>query len=55
VVRATGLISGNMLDCVIATDDTVDGRALYRAVVDADLEGVVAKHLGDAYRPNVTR
>jgi hypothetical protein len=25
-----------------------DGRALHRAVVDADLEGIVAKGLGDA-------
>jgi len=25
-----------------------DGRALYRAVVDADLEGIVAKRLADA-------
>jgi bifunctional non-homologous end joining protein LigD len=32
-----------------------DGKALYRAVVDADLEGIVAKHLGDPYRPNFTR
>jgi ATP-dependent DNA ligase len=24
-----------------------EGRALYRAVVDADLEGIVAKHLAD--------
>jgi ATP-dependent DNA ligase len=31
------------------------GRALHRAVVEADLEGIVAKHLADAYRPNVTR
>ena len=28
-----------------------DGRALYRAVVDADLEGIVAKRLADAYHP----
>lgn len=27
----------------------------YRAVVDADLEGIVAKRLADAYRPNLTR
>jgi ATP-dependent DNA ligase len=32
-----------------------DGRALYRAVVDADLEGIVAKRPDDAYRPNHTR
>jgi ATP-dependent DNA ligase len=31
-----------------------DGRALYRAVVEADFEGIVAKHLGDAYRPSIT-
>ena len=31
------------------------GRALYRAVVEADLEGIVAKRLADAYRPNLTR
>jgi hypothetical protein len=38
------------------TNDIIgDGRALYRAVVAADLEGVVAKHLGDAYRPKFTR
>jgi bifunctional non-homologous end joining protein LigD len=32
-----------------------EGRALYRAVVDADLEGVVAKHLADAYHPKLAR
>jgi ATP-dependent DNA ligase len=32
-----------------------DGRALYRAVVDADLEGIVAKRLTDPYRPTLTR
>jgi ATP-dependent DNA ligase len=32
-----------------------EGRALYRAVVDADLEGVVAKRLGDAYHPKLAR
>jgi hypothetical protein len=31
-----------------------EGRALYRAVVDADLEGIVAKHLADAYHPKLT-
>ena len=29
--------------------DRAHGRALYRAVVDADLEGIVAKRLADAY------
>jgi hypothetical protein len=28
-----------------------EGRALYRAVVDADLGGIVAKRLADAYHP----
>jgi ATP-dependent DNA ligase len=28
-----------------------EGRALFRAVVDADLEGIVAKRLADAYQP----
>jgi ATP-dependent DNA ligase len=32
-----------------------EGRALYQAVVDADLEGIVAKHLGDAYHPKLAR
>ena len=32
-----------------------EGRALYRAVVDADLEGIVAKRLTDPYRPTLTR
>ena len=32
-----------------------EGRALYRAVVDADLEGIVAKHLADAYHPKLGR
>jgi ATP-dependent DNA ligase len=30
-------------------------RGLYRAVVDADLEGIVAKHLADAYHPKLAR
>lgn len=29
--------------------------ALYRAVVDADLEGIVAKRLADAYYPKLAR
>jgi ATP-dependent DNA ligase len=32
-----------------------EGRALYRAVVDADLEGIVAKHLRDVYHPKLAR
>jgi bifunctional non-homologous end joining protein LigD len=32
-----------------------EGRALYRAVVEADLEGIVAKRLADAYHPKVIR
>lgn len=32
-----------------------EGRALYRAVVDADLEGIVAKRLTDPYHPKLTR
>ena len=32
-----------------------EGRALYRAVVNADLEGIVAKHLGDVYHPKLAR
>jgi ATP-dependent DNA ligase len=32
-----------------------EGRALYRAVVDADLEGIVAKHLDDVYHPKLAR
>jgi len=32
-----------------------EGRALYRTVVDADLEGIVAKNLADAYNPKQTR
>jgi bifunctional non-homologous end joining protein LigD len=31
------------------------GRALYRAVVEADLEGIVAKRLGDPYQPKLAR
>jgi ATP-dependent DNA ligase len=29
------------------------GRALYRAVVDADREGIVAKRLADPYNPQL--
>jgi bifunctional non-homologous end joining protein LigD len=32
-----------------------EGRALYRDVVDADLEGIVAKPLADAYHPKLAR
>ena len=32
-----------------------EGRALYQAVVDADLEGIVAKKLADPYNPKSTR
>jgi hypothetical protein len=32
-----------------------EGRALFRAVVDADLEGIVAKRLADAYHPKLLR
>jgi ATP-dependent DNA ligase len=32
-----------------------EGRALYRAVVEADLEGIVAKRLTDAYHPKLAR
>jgi bifunctional non-homologous end joining protein LigD len=32
-----------------------EGRALFRAVVDADLEGIVAKHLAAAYHANSAR
>lgn len=32
-----------------------EGRALYQAVIDADLEGIVAKRLGDAYQPKLAR
>jgi bifunctional non-homologous end joining protein LigD len=32
-----------------------EGRALFQAVVDADLEGVVAKNLADAYDPRLGR
>jgi bifunctional non-homologous end joining protein LigD len=44
---------GNRAEGWIALTDGVvgEGCALYRAVVDADLEGIVAKRLGDAYHP----
>jgi hypothetical protein len=32
-----------------------EGRAPYRAVVDKDLEGIVAKRLADAYQPKLAR
>jgi ATP-dependent DNA ligase len=32
-----------------------DGRPLYRAAVDADLEGIVAKRLTAPYQPKLTR
>jgi len=32
-----------------------EGRALYQAVVSADLEGIVAKKLADPYNPKHTR
>jgi ATP-dependent DNA ligase len=31
------------------------GGPLYRAVVEADLEGIVAKRLADAYQPKLAR
>jgi hypothetical protein len=31
------------------------GAALYRAVVEADLEDIVAKHLANAYHPKLAR
>jgi hypothetical protein len=38
------------------TDGIVgEGRALFRAVVDADLEGIVAKRLTEAYHPKLAR
>jgi bifunctional non-homologous end joining protein LigD len=41
---------------IALTDGVVGaGRALYHAVVDADLEGIVAKRLTDPYNPQVTR
>jgi hypothetical protein len=33
----------------------VRGCALYRAVVEADPEGIVAKRLADAYQPKLAR
>jgi hypothetical protein len=41
--------------CVPAVGVVGEGRALYRAVVDADLEGIVAKHLADVYHPKLAR
>jgi bifunctional non-homologous end joining protein LigD len=32
-----------------------EGRKLYQAVVEADLEGIVAKHLADTYHPKLAR
>jgi ATP-dependent DNA ligase len=32
-----------------------EGRALYRAVVDADPGGIVAKRLADSYNPKLAR
>jgi bifunctional non-homologous end joining protein LigD len=41
---------------IALTDGVVgDGRALYRAVVDADLEGIVAKRLAAPYQPKLAR
>jgi bifunctional non-homologous end joining protein LigD len=41
---------------IALTDGVIgEGRALFRAVVDADLEGIVAKHLADAYHPKLAR
>ena len=38
-------------DWIALTNGVVgEGRALYRAVVDADLEGIVAKKLADPYK-----
>ena len=40
---------------IALTNGTVgEGRALYWAVVDADLEGIVAKRLADAYQRQQT-
>jgi len=41
---------------ITLTDGVIgEGRAVYRAVVDADLEGIVAKKLADPYNPKRTR
>jgi ATP-dependent DNA ligase len=44
-------------DCWIALTNGLvgEGCALYRAVVEADLEGIVAKRLTDAYQPKLAR
>jgi ATP-dependent DNA ligase len=43
-------------DWIALTNGIVsEGRAPFRAVVDADLESIVAKHLAAAYHPKVAR
>jgi ATP-dependent DNA ligase len=44
-----------VLDFPLTNGVVGDGRALHRAVVDADLEGIVAKRLADAYEPKRAR
>jgi ATP-dependent DNA ligase len=49
-------IGGRAESWIALTNGIVgEGRALYRAVVDADLEGIVAKRLADAYHPRLAR
>jgi ATP-dependent DNA ligase len=42
-------------DPTLARRGAGEARALYGAVVDADLEGIVAKCLADAYHPKHTQ
>jgi ATP-dependent DNA ligase len=49
-------IGSGARDWIALTNGLVgEGCALYRAVVAADIEGIVAKRLSDAYRPNHPR
>jgi hypothetical protein len=50
--RPTWPSSGRCSSASALTNGIVgEGRPFYRAVVDADLEGVVAKRLGNAHHP----
>jgi hypothetical protein len=40
---------------IVVDSIAAEGRALFKAVCESDLEGIVAKRRSDAYGPDVTR
>jgi hypothetical protein len=54
--RHAGAVGKRAESWIALTNGVIgEGRALYRAVVNADLEGIVAKHLDDVYHPKPAR